>query len=56
VASFTGRVYLGFAETVAPWLTDFGMCEGWFGLDGDKGLHILAKLVWLAIAHGWLPQ
>jgi hypothetical protein len=56
VAFVTGRVDLGIAETVAHWLTDFGKCEGWFGLDVDQGLHILAKLVWLAIAHGWLLQ
>lgn len=47
VATITGSVTLGVAETVAHWLIDFGKCENWYGIHLDQALHVVCKLLWL---------
>lgn len=49
VALITGSVWLGLLETAAHWCIDFGKCENWYGIHVDQALHLLSKLVILAI-------
>jgi len=39
---------LGFLESIAHWITDFGKCEKWYGFHFDQFIHIGWKLVWIA--------
>jgi hypothetical protein len=61
VGLITGSVWLGVAETGVHLVIDHAKCMGWFGpSDGasyyvqrafhlDQALHVLCKLVWVAI-------
>ena len=49
VALFTQNIWLGLAETVAHWFTDFGKSERWYGFHTDQFLHIAYKIVWAFI-------
>lgn len=52
VALLTGSVSLGIAETVAHWFIDLLKCENRIGLNTDQALHVICKLVWLAVVVG----
>ncbi len=45
----THRVDLAVGEVVAHWCIDFAKCEKSISLPVDQGLHILCKVLWLAI-------
>ncbi|MDX1495926.1 MAG: DUF3307 domain-containing protein [Salinisphaeraceae bacterium] len=50
VALITGSIWLGIAEIVAHWLTDFAKGEGLYGFHTDQALHIGAKFLWAYLA------
>ncbi len=54
VLLITSRVDLAVAETMAHGLIDFAQCERWINLHVDQGLHLLCKVLWLALAFGWI--
>lgn len=54
VAFVTGSVGLGMCEVIAHSLIDFSKCEGWIGFHVDQTLHVLCKVLWVAILVGWL--
>lgn len=45
----TGKLALGVAETVIHWITDFGKCERWYGFHADQAIHIVCKIIWVAL-------
>ncbi len=47
----TQRIWLGVAETVVHWITDFGKSENWYGFHVDQALHIAAKVAWIALLY-----
>lgn len=47
----TQRIWLGIAETVVHWITDYGKSEGWYGFHTDQIIHITTKLVWIALLY-----
>jgi hypothetical protein len=49
VALITGVPLLGLAEAAAHGLIDWGKCLGRYSLPIDQGLHLLCKLLWLAL-------
>ena len=49
VAVITGSVWLGIAETVVHFGIDFAKCEGWTNIHSDQALHVLCKVVWVAL-------
>jgi len=49
VALITGVPLLGLAEATAHGLIDWGKCLGRYSLSTDQGLHLLCKLLWLAL-------
>ena len=54
VALITGSVWLGIAEAYAHMAIDYAKCEGWLSVDADQALHAACKVLWAAIALGWL--
>jgi hypothetical protein len=46
-----GAVWLGLSETVCHFLIDCGKCNKKYSIHGDQVLHVLCKLLWVAI---WL--
>lgn len=42
----TGNVWLGLAETIVHWCTDFGKCENWYGIHTDQSIHLVSKIIW----------
>jgi hypothetical protein len=50
VAYLTGSIWLGLAETVVHWVTDFGKCENWYGIHTDQAIHLVSKLAWWRLA------
>jgi hypothetical protein len=49
VSLVTGSVVLGVAEFCTHALIDYGKCDGRYGLNVDQALHVLCKVLWLAI-------
>jgi hypothetical protein len=54
VAYITGSAVLGMAEYAAHAIIDFSKSEGWLGQGElgfaiDQGLHVLCKVVWVAV-------
>jgi hypothetical protein len=49
VAVITGVWWLGLAEMVLHWITDYAKCEGWIGFHTDQGVHAGSKLLWWAL-------
>jgi hypothetical protein len=49
VAVITGVWWLGLAEMVLHWVTDYAKCEGWIGFHTDQGVHVGSKLLWWAL-------
>jgi hypothetical protein len=49
VAFITGSVLLGLAETVCHFIIDYFKCNRKYSIHGDQILHIVCKLVWVAI-------
>lgn len=47
----TQRIWLGVAETIVHWATDYGKSEGWYGFHLDQVLHITAKVAWVALLY-----
>lgn len=54
VGIISGSLWLGLAETLIHALIDDRKCAGSFGYDTDQALHILCKLVWVALIWGGL--
>lgn len=50
VGVITGSVWLGLAEFAAHFLIDDAKCKGRIGFNTDQALHMVCKLVWVAIA------
>lgn len=46
VALVTGSIWLGLAEFVAHWLTDFGKGRRLYGFHTDQFIHLACKVVW----------
>jgi len=42
----TGSVWFFVAELAIHWITDFGKCEKWFGINVDQGIHAACKIAW----------
>ena len=42
----TGSVWFFVAELAIHWITDFGKCEKWFGINVDQSIHIACKIAW----------
>ena len=53
VALITGVWWLFFAEAVIHWLTDDAKCAGKISFNQDQAIHLLCKVVWLAVAIRW---
>lgn len=49
VALITGSAWLGLAETIAHAAIDYGKCMSKYTIHGDQLLHLLCKIMWLAI-------
>ena len=49
VALFTGVPLLGLAELAAHFLIDYGKCRIHYSLLIDQSLHLLCKVLWVAI-------
>ncbi len=49
VGIISGSLWLGLAETMIHALIDDRKCAGLFGYNTDQALHILCKLVWVAL-------
>ncbi len=45
----TGSVVFGFIEFVVHWLIDFAKCEKWTTFHQDQGLHLLSKVIYVAV-------
>lgn len=45
----TGRIELALAELACHWLIDSAKCEGRISFNTDQALHILCKVVWVAM-------
>lgn len=41
-------------EVAAHAAIDRGKGRGWYGTAADQALHVLCKLVWVAVAAGWV--
>jgi Protein of unknown function (DUF3307) len=50
VTMITGLPWLGLAEWVVHILIDYSKCRRWYGLTTDQCLHLLCKVIWVAIA------
>lgn len=51
VGLITGVWWLGVAEFVVHWITDFAKCEKWIGIKTDQAIHILSKILWVVILY-----
>ena len=49
VWAFTGSVVLGLAEFIIHWIIDALKCEGHTSFETDQWLHILTKVVFVAL-------
>jgi hypothetical protein len=49
VAVITGQPLLGLAEWGLHALIDRGKCQGRYGINTDQALHLLCKLLWVAL-------
>ncbi|MEB3234160.1 MAG: DUF3307 domain-containing protein [Cyanobacteriota bacterium] len=49
VALLTGVPLLGLAEFVVHWLLDWSKCRFGFSLGFDQLLHLVCKVVWVAV-------
>ncbi len=49
VAVITGQPLLGLAEWGLHALIDRGKCQGRYGINADQALHLLCKLLWVAL-------
>ena len=49
VSLITGIWWLGLLEFVVHWGIDFAKCENWTGIHTDQALHVVCKLVWVAL-------
>lgn len=49
----TGSAAFGFAEFVLHWLIDFAKCEKWTDFHQDQGLHLLSKVLYVALIY-WI--
>lgn len=49
----TGSAAFGFAEFVLHWLIDFAKCEKWTNFHQDQGLHLLSKVLYVALIY-WI--
>lgn len=47
----TQKITLGVAETVSHWAIDYGKSENWYGFHIDQVLHVIAKMVWIALLY-----
>jgi hypothetical protein len=47
----TQKIWLGVAETVVHWVTDYGKSENWYGFHTDQALHVVAKFVWVGLLY-----
>lgn len=52
VWAISGKVSLGLAEFIAHWVIDFAKCEGKTSFAMDQLLHVLCKVVWIALLWG----
>lgn len=46
----TGIMWLGVAETLVHWITDYAKCENWTNPHQDQSLHVGAKALWALLA------
>ncbi len=42
---------LALVETAVHWVTDYLKCSKRIGINTDQAIHLISKLVWLAIAY-----
>ena len=49
VAWITGSIGFGILETVCHWIIDYAKCEGWTNIHIDQALHVICKIVWVAL-------
>jgi hypothetical protein len=47
----TQKLWIGIAEFVLHWLTDFGKCEKWYGFHVDQFIHIATKILWAVLIY-----
>lgn len=45
----TGSAFLGLAEFVLHWITDFVRCEGWISFNTDQLIHAGCKVLFAAV-------
>jgi hypothetical protein len=50
VALLTGSIWLGLAELALHFLIDDAKCRGKLSFAEDQNLHLLCKLLWVALA------
>lgn len=50
----TGSLWLGLAEVAAHALIDDAKCRGRLSFNADQALHVVCKVLWVAIA--WIAQ
>lgn len=50
VGVITGLWWLGVAEALAHWTTDYAKCDGKLTFNGDQFIHVLCKAVWAWVA------
>ena len=50
VGIITGSFWLGFLEFTLHWLIDAGKCEKMYGLHVDQFMHLLCKILIVALA------
>ncbi len=54
VMMFTQNLKIGVAEIISHWITDYGKCEGWFGFHVDQIIHLVTKVLWVAILFNYI--
>lgn len=52
VGFITGMPLLGAAEFIIHWITDDLKCRGELTYNQDQAIHILCKLIWVAVVFG----
>ena len=45
----TQKIELAVAETVAHAAIDYGKTENWYGFHADQILHLITKIIWVAL-------
>lgn len=48
----TGPWFLGLAEFLAHWITDYGKGRAWYGFTADQAIHLGHKMLWIAAVAG----